>query len=41
MGLITSLLAYPLTKTLSVDDPRTTEIRHQIIQSKPSLKSVY
>lgn len=41
MGLINSLLAHPLTKTLSVDDPRTTEIRHQIIQSKPFLKSVY
>lgn len=41
MGLINSLLAHPLTKTLSVDDPRTTEIRHEIIQSKPFLKSVY
>jgi SAM-dependent methyltransferase len=41
MGLINSLLAHPLTKTLSVDDPRTTEIRHEIIQSKPFLKSLY
>ena len=41
MGLINSLLAHPLTKTLSVDDPRTTEIRHEIIQSKPFLRSVY
>ena len=41
MGLINSLLAHPLTKTLSVDDPRTTDIRHEIIQSKPFLKSVY
>ena len=41
MGLINSLLAHPLTKTLSVDDPRTTEIRHEIIQSKPFLKAVY
>ena len=41
MGLINSLLAHPLTKTLSVDDPHTTEIRHEIIQSKPFLRSVY
>lgn len=41
MGFINSLLAHPLTKSLSVDDPRTTEIRHEIIQSKLFLKAVY
>lgn len=41
MGLINSLLSHPLTKGLSVDDPCTTEIRHEIIQSKPFLKAVY
>jgi SAM-dependent methyltransferase len=41
MGLINSLFAHPLTKILSVDDPRTTEIRYEIIQSKPFLKAVY
>jgi SAM-dependent methyltransferase len=41
MGLIHSLLAHPLTKSLSVDDPRTTEIRHEIIQGKPFLKAIY
>lgn len=41
MGLIHSLLAHPLTKSLSVDDPRTTEIRHEIIQGKSFLKAIY
>jgi SAM-dependent methyltransferase len=40
MGL-GKLLAHPLTRGLSVDDPRTTELRHQIIQEKPFLKSIY
>ena len=41
MGFINSLLAHPLTKKLSVDDPKTTEIRYKIIQSKPFLRAVY
>ena len=38
---LTSLLGHPLTKSLSVDDPRTTELRHQIIQDKPFLRLIY
>jgi SAM-dependent methyltransferase len=36
-----SLLAHPLTKGLALDDPRTTELRAQIIQSKPFLRRIY
>jgi len=35
------LLAHPLTASLAVDDPATTELRHQIIASKPILKAIY
>jgi SAM-dependent methyltransferase len=35
------LLAHPLTASLAVDDPRTTELRKQIINSKPILKAIY
>jgi len=35
------LLAHPLTASLAVDDPRTTELRKQIIASKPILKAIY
>jgi hypothetical protein len=35
------LLAHPLTASLSVDDPTTTELRKQIIASKPFLKAIY
>ena len=41
MNLLASLLGHPLTKSLSVDDPRTTEIRYEIIQGKPFLKKIY
>ena len=34
-------LAHPLTASLSVDDPATTELRKQIILSKPILKAIY
>jgi len=34
-------LAHPLTASLSVDDPATTELRNQIIASKPFLKCIY
>jgi SAM-dependent methyltransferase len=34
-------LAHPLTSALAVDDPATTELRNQIIASKPFLKSIY
>ncbi len=35
------LLAHPLTASLDLDDPSTTELRKQIILSKPFLKAIY
>ena len=35
------LLAHPLTAALSLDNPATTELRNQIIASKPFLKCIY
>jgi len=35
------LLAHPLTASLKPNDPRTTELRKLIIQSKPFLKAIY
>lgn len=35
------LLAHPLTAGLPLDDPTTTELRKQIIASKPFLKAIY
>jgi SAM-dependent methyltransferase len=35
------LLAHPLTRSLDLDDPSTTELRKQIILSKPFLKAIY
>lgn len=35
------LLAHPLTASLGDDDPATTELRKQIIASKPFLKAIY
>lgn len=35
------LLAHPLTASLDLDDPTTTELRKQVILSKPFLKSIY
>lgn len=40
-GLLNSLLAHPLTRGLSVDDPRTTLLRREIIHSKPFLLAIY
>lgn len=39
--LLRRLLAHPLTASLEADDPRTTELRKEIIQSKPFLKAIY
>lgn len=36
-----SVLAHPLTKGLELDDPRMTELRVQVIQSKPFLRRIY
>lgn len=35
------LLAHPLTADLDLDDPATTQLRRQIIASKPFLRSIY
>ena len=34
-------LAHPLTRGLAIDDPRTTNLRRQIIREKPFLKRIY
>lgn len=39
--LLRRLLAHPLTASLPVDDPATTELRKQIIVSKPFLRAIY
>jgi SAM-dependent methyltransferase len=40
-ALFRRLLAHPLTASLDLDDPATTELRKQVILSKPFLKSIY
>ncbi len=39
--MLQRLLAHPLTRGLSVDDPRTTALRREIIQGKPFLRALY
>jgi SAM-dependent methyltransferase len=39
--VIRDWLAHPLTRGLDLDDPRTTELRRQIILDKPFLRKVY
>jgi len=39
--LLRRLLAHPLTASLDLDDPATTELRRQVIASKPFLKAIY
>ncbi len=41
MGFVQNLLAHPLTRGLSVDDPRTTALRRQIIKDKALLQAIY
>lgn len=41
MDSLRSLLAHPLTRGLSVDDPRVTEHRRRIVEAKPFLKRIY
>jgi SAM-dependent methyltransferase len=41
MGLISRLLAHPLTQSLSVDDPATTLLRREIIEKKRFLHAIY
>lgn len=39
--LLRRLLANPLTSHLALDDPATTQLRKQIVSSKPFLKAIY
>jgi SAM-dependent methyltransferase len=39
--LLRRILAHPLTASLHVDDPQTTEFRKRVIASKPFLKAIY
>ena len=41
MGALATWLAHPLTRGLSIDDPRTTALRRRIIDEKPFLKRLY
>jgi len=41
MSILNKFLEHPLTRGLSVDDPRTTLLRRQIIQDKAFLRSLY
>jgi SAM-dependent methyltransferase len=41
VAVLRRLLAHPLTAGLELDDPTTTELRSQIISSKPFLRTVY
>ena len=40
-GLFQRMLAYPSTRDMNVDDPRTTLLRHEIIQKKGFLNQIY
>jgi SAM-dependent methyltransferase len=40
-ALLRRLLAHPLTAKMCIDDPATTELRKQIILSKPFLRAIY
>ena len=39
--MIKSILAHPLTRGMDIDDPRTTELRLQIVRSKRFLRKIY
>ena len=41
MRIFNKIFEHPLTRGLSVDDPRVTLLRHDIIQSKAFLHSIY
>ena len=41
MSLISRLLAHPLTRGLSLDDPKTTELRARITREKAFLRRIY
>jgi SAM-dependent methyltransferase len=39
--MLKSLFAYPLTRGLDLDDPRTTQLRREIIKRKSFLRQIY
>lgn len=39
--MLRSILAHPLTRGRSIDDPVTTELRRSIVTSKPFLRAIY
>jgi len=41
MSFLQKLLGHPLTRGLAVDDPRTTLLRHDIVQNKAFLRALY
>ncbi|MGC4099114.1 MAG: class I SAM-dependent methyltransferase [Nitrospira sp.] len=41
MGILNQILGHPLTRGLSVDDPRTTLLRRKIVQDKTFLRALY
>lgn len=41
METLRNFLQHPLTRSLDLDDPRTTSLRVEIIQTKPFLKKIY
>jgi SAM-dependent methyltransferase len=41
VSLLRNLLAHPLTRGLEIDDPRTTDLRRQIVRDKPFLYRIY
>jgi SAM-dependent methyltransferase len=40
-SILRRLLAHPLTRGWNVDDPRTTDLRRQIVKGKPFLRHIY
>jgi SAM-dependent methyltransferase len=41
IGFRSNWLSHPLTRGLSIDDPRSTELRRRIIDQKPFLRKIY
>jgi SAM-dependent methyltransferase len=41
VGAIRNLLAHPLTRGISIDDPRATELRRRIVREKIFLRKIY
>jgi SAM-dependent methyltransferase len=41
VNFVSDWLSHPLTRGLSIDDPRTTALRRQIVEEKPFLKKIY